>query len=224
MNRSTLALALALAVAGGAPTVASASSRHGEHHRDRDHDDDRDDDGDDDDEDEADRPQDRRAHRGDDGASAHLERGARDAAAEPAGRERLVRANLRGPEIDATYAKECGSCHLAYPPRMLPAESWKKLMTGLEHHFGQNAEVEPEVRAGVEGWLVENAGRPPRRGDPAPLRITERRWFQGEHRKAARAAAGNSSIRSVANCAACHPGAERWDFEEDRVRIPRDQR
>jgi hypothetical protein len=104
---------------------------------------------------------------------------------------------------------------------MLPAESWRKLMAGLDRHFGQDAELEPDVRESVERWLVERAGRPPRRGDPAPLRITERRWFQGEHRKAARAAEANPSIGSLANCAACHPGAERWDFEEDRVNIPR---
>ncbi len=125
------------------------------------------------------------------------------------------------PLIDVAYAKECGSCHLAFPRRMLPAESWKKLMAGLDRHFGVDAELEPDVRDGIERWLVEGAGRAPRRGDPAPLRITERRWFQGEHRKAARAVAANPSIKSIANCAACHSGAERWDFDEDRVNIPR---
>ncbi len=127
---------------------------------------------------------------------------------------------MRGRAPDPLYAKECGSCHLAYPPRMLPAESWRKLLAGLDRHFGQNAELEPEERAQLEGWLVENAGRTPRTGDPAPLRITERTWFRKEHRKAAARAAGRASVRSMANCAACHPGAERWDFEEDRVKIP----
>jgi hypothetical protein len=94
------------------------------------------------------------------------------------------------------------------------------MMGELERHFGQDAELEPEVRVQLERWLVERAGRPPRTGDPAPLRITERSWFRKEHRKAAAQAAGRPSIRSLANCAACHPGAERWDFEEDRVKIP----
>ena len=34
-----------------------------------------------------------------------------------------------------TYAEECGSCHLAYPPGLLPAASWAKLMAGLRQHF-----------------------------------------------------------------------------------------
>lgn len=118
--------------------------------------------------------------------------------------------------IDPAYAKECGACHLAYPPDLLPAASWTKLMSGLDRHFGQNAELEPEVRAGLERWLVERAGS---RADGAPLRATETAWFSHKHRKVA-GAAERPSVRSLANCAACHPAAERWDFDEDGVRIP----
>ena len=56
------------------------------------------------------------------------------------------------------YLKECGACHVAYPPHLLPAASWRALMAGLDRHFGQNAELEPEVRAAVERWLVASAG------------------------------------------------------------------
>ena len=37
------------------------------------------------------------------------------------------------------YQEECGSCHMAYPPGLLPGRSWEKLMTGLADHFGENA-------------------------------------------------------------------------------------
>ncbi len=30
--------------------------------------------------------------------------------------------------------KECGECHLAFPPQMLPARSWDKLMGDLASH------------------------------------------------------------------------------------------
>ncbi len=90
-------------------------------------------------------------------------------------------------------------------------------MAGLDRHFGQNAELEPEVRAVLERWLVERAGSSG--GDGAPLRATEAGWFRHKHRKVEGAAA-RPAVRSIANCAACHPGAERWDFDEDGVRIP----
>lgn len=120
--------------------------------------------------------------------------------------------------IHPAYAKECGACHLAFPPRLLPAASWTKLMAGLDRHFGQDAELDGESRATIERWLVERARRGPE--DGAPLRLTEGAWFRREHRKVEDAAA-RPSVRTLANCAACHPGAERWDFEEDGVKIPR---
>lgn len=119
--------------------------------------------------------------------------------------------------IDPTYAKECGACHVAFPPHLLPAASWTKLMAGLDRHFGENAELDPEAQAALERWLVARAGGTREGG--APLRLTETDRFRREHRKV-RGAATRPSIRSMANCAACHPGAERWDFEEDRVKIP----
>jgi hypothetical protein len=119
---------------------------------------------------------------------------------------------------DPAYAKECGSCHLAYPPRLLPAASWRKILAGLDRHFGQDAELEPEARDALERWIVAAAGRD---GGEAPLRITDLRWFRREHREVPGGAAARPSIGTMANCAACHPGAESWDFDEDRVRIPR---
>jgi hypothetical protein len=122
---------------------------------------------------------------------------------------------------DPVYLKECGACHLAYPPRLLPASSWRALLAGLDRHFGQDATLEPEVRAALERWLVANAGREPRTDGAPGLRVTGSRWFADEHDDLPAGAAARPSIRSLANCGACHPGAERWDFDEDRVKIPR---
>lgn len=122
---------------------------------------------------------------------------------------------------DPTYLKECGACHLAYPPAFLPAASWRALFAGLDRHFGEDASVEPEIRAFLERWVVERSA-PERRPSREPfLRITDLPWFRDEHDEVPSDAAARPSIRSLSNCGACHPGAERWDFEEDRVRIPR---
>jgi hypothetical protein len=32
------------------------------------------------------------------------------------------------------YKQECAACHLAYPPGLLPARSWSRIMSGLDKH------------------------------------------------------------------------------------------
>jgi len=130
------------------------------------------------------------------------------------------RAGSRLAGADPAYLKECGACHLAFPPSMLPAASWRRMMGELDRHFGQNAELDEATRARLEGWITSRAGRPRDEAGGAPQRITALAWFADEHRKAA-GAADRPSVRSHANCAACHDGAAQWDFDEERVRIPR---
>lgn len=153
-------------------------------------------------------------HRGrhgeDDEGDRHGEGGHRGRGRDPAG----------WGSVDPAYAKECGACHLAYPPALLPAASWRTMMAGLERHFGQNAELDDALRARLEAWLVQQAG-PDRGGGAAPQRITGLGWFRREHREVGAAVVARPAVRSLANCAACHQGAARWDFDEDRVRIPR---
>lgn len=43
------------------------------------------------------------------------------------------------PVADPLVQSECGSCHLAFAPSMLPARSWQALMGGLQNHFGDDA-------------------------------------------------------------------------------------
>ena len=119
------------------------------------------------------------------------------------------------------YVKECGACHVAYPPRLLPADAWRGLFAGLARHFGEDASLEPAVRGALEGWAVAHAGGDRGAGVTPPLRVTESRGFLSEHDELPRNVAARPSIRSLANCSACHPGAERWDFDEHGVRIPR---
>jgi hypothetical protein len=158
------------------------------------------------------------------GASSHPRRHHDEGEREEARDDRPRRGRGRGDAaaaMDPAYAKECGACHLPYPPALLPPASWRALLASLGDHFGDDAELAPEVRARLEGWLVASAGeqRPP--GARAPLRVTETDGFRREHREVPRDAAARPSIRTMANCAACHPRADAWDFEEDDVRIPR---
>lgn len=120
------------------------------------------------------------------------------------------------------YQQECASCHIAYPPGLLPAASWKRLMGSLTTHYGSDASMDPALTATIAAWLAANAGTGKRGGEQAPEhRITRSAWFVREHREVSAATWTLPAVKSAANCAACHTAADQGDFDEDRIRIPR---
>jgi len=116
------------------------------------------------------------------------------------------------------WQAECGSCHVAYPPQLLPAASWTQIFAGLNDHFGTDATLDPATTAELLNYAQTHAGRAT---TPAPLRISETRWFRHEHDEIAPSTWQREAIGSPANCAACHRGAETGDFSERGIRIPR---
>lgn len=130
-------------------------------------------------------------------------------------------------KMNSAYTEECGSCHMAYPASLLPRESWRKIMAGLEDHFGENAELDDVARGEIEDYLVRESGRVAYKklfrnlGNAEPLRITELPYFVHEHDEIpSRFVAGNDEVRSMSLCNACHRDAERGRFDEDDVVIP----
>ncbi len=123
---------------------------------------------------------------------------------------------------NAKWLAECGACHFAYPPRMLPAESWRAIMSGLDKHFGSNASLDAESANEITAFLEKNADTKKHEAAGKPLlRITETRWFKSEHREVAARVWKNPKVKSPANCSACHSQAERGDFNERNVKIPK---
>ncbi|MDI1257963.1 diheme cytochrome c [Aquabacterium sp.] len=120
------------------------------------------------------------------------------------------------------YQQECAACHLAYPPGMLPAASWRRLMNTLPKHFGTDASLDPASVKQLADWLTANAGSYRRvREEPEQDRITRSAWFLRQHDEVPAATWRRPAIKSPANCMACHAGADRGDFDEDRIRIPK---
>lgn len=70
---------------------------------------------------------------------------------------------------DSVYIKECGSCHLAYPPNLLPKESWQLIMAGLEDHFGENAALDAPMAAHIASYLEAAQPENSRREKPQPV-------------------------------------------------------
>ncbi|MBT9504377.1 MAG: diheme cytochrome c [Burkholderiaceae bacterium] len=124
--------------------------------------------------------------------------------------------------LNPKYQQECAACHLAYPPGMLPAASWQRLMTQLPQHFGSDASLDPATLKELSAWLGANAGSYRRvREEPPQDRITRSAWFVRKHDEVAAATWKLPAVKSAANCAACHTRADQGDFNERYVRIPR---
>lgn len=136
------------------------------------------------------------------------------------------------PVRDARYARECGSCHFAYPPGLLPARSWQKLMGSLADHFGDNAELPQEDAAAITDYLARNAAdrsnyrRSVKIGDSlssrqTPVRITQVPYIVSKHDEIpARLITGNPKVKSLSQCTACHAKAEAGSFREREISIP----
>ena len=120
------------------------------------------------------------------------------------------------------YQQECAACHLAYPPGMLPAASWKRVMANLPRHYGTDASLDPATVKELSTWLGANAGTYKRVSEEPPQdRITTSSWFERKHREVAPQVWKRAAIGSRANCAACHTGAAKGDFDDDNIRIPK---
>jgi len=124
------------------------------------------------------------------------------------------------PITNTVYRAECGSCHLAYPPQLLSAASWKKLIGGLDQHFGTNATVDAKAHAEINAYLTRAAG-PENRFGTAALKISQTPWFRREHDEVSVALWTKPAVKSAANCSACHLQAERGDYSERSIRVPR---
>jgi len=135
---------------------------------------------------------------------------------------------------DKDYIEECGSCHFPYQPGLLPEGSWRKLMdaTALEDHFGDNAELDEDIRAHVLDVLVKasadksNYKRSKKimaslRDDKTPLRITEVPYIKNAHHEIpTKLIKDNSKVKSLSYCNKCHQKADEGSFDDDTVVIP----
>ena len=121
----------------------------------------------------------------------------------------------------AVFAEECGVCHVAYSGNLMQPADWSKVLGSLDRHYGVDASLDPQVLAVVASHL---RARPPatKAGDKSQAlpRITTSSWFRKEHDEVSAKAWSSPAVKSAANCSACHPGADRGEFDEHAIRIP----
>ncbi|MBF0439722.1 MAG: diheme cytochrome c [Magnetococcales bacterium] len=136
------------------------------------------------------------------------------------------------PVNNAQYRTECGACHFAYQPGLLPARSWEKLLNTLGDHFGESAELSKEVQSALLTYLTTHAAdrvdskRSQKivvsiRSSETPLRITKVRYFVGKHQEIPQKVwEKNPAIGSLMRCETCHTKADQGSFNEHEIQIP----
>ena len=125
-------------------------------------------------------------------------------------------------QTNTRWQTECGSCHLAFPPGLLPAASWVKVMNGLEKHFDTDASLSAPDNQAINTYLSQHASNR-WTSTASPIRITDSGWFKAKHsaQEINPAVWQRASVKSPANCMACHPAADKGDFNERNIRIPK---
>jgi hypothetical protein len=133
---------------------------------------------------------------------------------------------------DPVYAKECGGCHFAYLPGLLPARSWKALLAQADH-FGESLSIPPETMTAIAAYLDANAGDKSDYLGEALLfrnlsenstytRITALPMMRRNHEvmRALMSVNGNVPVRKFTNCTDCHTGASEGSFANRELIIP----
>ena len=138
------------------------------------------------------------------------------------------------PVDDKQYKSECGDCHFAYQPGLLPEQSWQKLLTAesLKEHFGDNAEMDNDVLQSIRAYASGNSAdkswfKRSRKISKstayveAPLRITELHYIKRKHEEIPeKMVKGNPAVKSLSFCDKCHTQAAQGVYDDDTVSIP----
>lgn len=138
------------------------------------------------------------------------------------------------PVKNKQYKEECGSCHFAYQPGLLPEKSWDKLLNAkaLHNHFGEVADLDKDTLEAIRDYAFANSADKSyyklarkitiatEEGEP-PLRITDVKYIKRKHHDIPeKMVKDNKDVKSLSYCNACHTQAEKGVFREDTVSIP----
>jgi len=134
------------------------------------------------------------------------------------------------PVNNPTYEEECGACHFPYQPELLPSGSWKKILAGVDNHFGEEIETDTKSIKVISGYLISNSAEKSSakravkivrslRGR-TPIRISEIPYIIEKHDEVDPEVYNRESIGSLSNCPACHITAEKGIYDDDNVVIP----
>ena len=123
------------------------------------------------------------------------------------------------------YNQQCNVCHFAYPPGMLPAASWKKLMDAMPQHFTAQVMINIDTQEEISAWLQANAGTFALVAEEPPQhRITQSVWWTKIHMNNAKVPAAvwkKTSVSKGTACVTCHQTAVKGEYNAKTVQMPK---
>jgi len=139
------------------------------------------------------------------------------------------------PVTNDAYRKECGGCHFAYLPGLLPARSWDRMLDNVANHFGENLGLSADLSRSLREYLTLNAAdRVPEKGpavllerldpDRTPARVTQVPLIARRHLVVRDVLRTNThasvQVRGLTNCDTCHEKAAQGSFALEHTVIP----
>jgi hypothetical protein len=107
-------------------------------------------------------------------------------------------------EDNALWRKECGACHMAFPPGLLASADWLTIMAQLDKHFGVDASLGLVAKDEIASYLKQNGAGGHSSGEQHQLpRITMTTRFESKHRSAIRLWR-KGELKSLSDCGVCH--------------------
>ncbi|MDJ1182934.1 hypothetical protein [Roseofilum casamattae] len=104
------------------------------------------------------------------------------------------------------YRETCGSCHIALPPAVMPAQTWADLLQDSQH-YGVN--VRPLLDPGRRlVWnYMQTFSRPLLKDEATPYRLRTSRFFKALHPQVK-----FTEPIHPDGCISCHPSAKDFNF------------
>ena len=126
------------------------------------------------------------------------------------------------------FAKECASCHILYPPNLLPRKSWETMMSNLENHFGDDASINEESNKEILAFLVKSSAETSTTKaswkflnsieNKDIIALTKTTFWEKKHKDIPKELFLNKDIKNKANCKACHSDVEKGLIENENIK------
>jgi Dihaem cytochrome c len=136
------------------------------------------------------------------------------------------------PVDNQLYIKECGSCHFAYQPGLLPASSWNKIMSNLENHYNNDASISSANLQTLTKYLNDNSAEKNMQykrsnkivssltKNQIPDSISTTPYMIRKHNEIKKSLITQPEVKGLFNCIACHKTADKGNYEERDINIP----
>jgi cytochrome b len=140
-----------------------------------------------------------------------------------------ARAQVRAAKPTPTrWTKECGGCHHAYSPALLPMRSWERMMREQSEHFGEDLSLSRTAAKALlddasadrtstwAAWkLAASAG-----ASDSPQRITELRFWRRAHHDLPERAFKPPVSQGRHDCESCHLDSASGIFHPRMIQRP----